>query len=115
MRRVDSRQAKRYMKRMGVKVEELPNIQQVTIKTDSKEIIIKNPEVTSMEVRGQKLFQIIGGSVIERTLETEEKISDEDVQLVANQTGETLDEARKALEETKGDLARAILLLQSKT
>ena len=115
MRRVDSRQAKRYMKRMGVKVEELPNIQQVTIKTNSKEIIIKNPEVTSMEVRGQKLFQIIGGSVIERTLETEEKISDEDVQLVANQTGETLDKARKALEETKGDLARAILLLQSKT
>lgn len=115
MRRVNSRQAKRYMKRMGVKVEEIPKIQQVTIKTDSKEIIIKNPEVTSMEVRGQKMFQIIGGNVIEKILEAEEKISDEDIQLVANQTGKPLDEARRALEETKGDLARAILLLQSKT
>jgi len=113
MRRVTSRQAKRYMSRMGIKVEEMPNTQQVTIKTDSKEIIIKNPEVTSMEVRGEKVFQIIGGSMTEKALEAREKIPDEDVQLVADQTGKNLDEARRALEETKGDLARAILLLQS--
>jgi len=115
MRRVTSRQAKRYMSRMGIKVEEMPNTQQVTIKTDSKEIIIKNPEVTSMEVRGEKVFQIIGGSMTEKALEAREKIPDEDVQLVADQTGKNLDEARRALEETKGDLARAILLLQSGT
>jgi len=115
MRRVTSRQAKRYMSRMGIKVEEMPNTQQVTIKTDSKEIIIKNPEVTSMEVRGEKVFQIIGGSMTEKALEAREKIPDEDVQLVADQTGKNLDEARRALEETKGDLARAILLLQSET
>jgi nascent polypeptide-associated complex subunit alpha len=40
-------------------------------------------------------------------------VSEEDVKLVADQTGKTVDEARKALEECKGDLAKAILLLQS--
>jgi hypothetical protein len=36
-----------------------------------------------------------------------------DVQLVAGQTGKSVEEARKALEECDGDLAKAILLLQS--
>ncbi|MEM2420009.1 MAG: hypothetical protein QXL38_03375 [Candidatus Bathyarchaeia archaeon] len=39
---------------------------------------------------------------------------EEDVRLVADQTGKSLEEARKALEECEGDLAKAILLLQSK-
>jgi len=38
---------------------------------------------------------------------------EEDVRLVADQTGKSLEEARKALEESGGDLAKAILLLQS--
>jgi NACalpha-BTF3-like transcription factor len=33
---------------------------------------------------------------------------------VADQTGKSPEEARKALEESGGDLAKAILLLQSK-
>ncbi len=114
MRRMTPRRARRFMERMGVKVKEVPNVQEVTIKTDSRELIIKDPEVTIMEVRGQKTFQIVGGSITEKTLEVEGEIPDEDVQLVANQTGKTLDEAREALKETGGDLAKAILLLQSK-
>jgi len=39
-------------------------------------------------------------------------ISEEDVQLVASQAGVSLEEARKALKATKGDLARAILYLR---
>ena len=39
--------------------------------------------------------------------------TEEDVQLVADQTGRSLEKAKEALEECGGDLAKAILLLQS--
>jgi nascent polypeptide-associated complex subunit alpha len=39
--------------------------------------------------------------------------SEEDVRLVADQTGKSLEKAKEALEECQGDLAKAILLLQS--
>ena len=39
--------------------------------------------------------------------------SEEDVQLVADQTGKSLEKAKEALQECGGDLAKAILLLQS--
>jgi len=35
------------------------------------------------------------------------------VRLVADQTGKSEEEARRALEETEGDLAKAVLLLQT--
>ncbi|MEM3072613.1 MAG: ubiquitin, partial [Candidatus Bathyarchaeia archaeon] len=38
---------------------------------------------------------------------------EEDVKLVAEQTGRTMEEARRTLQETGGDLAKAILKLQS--
>jgi nascent polypeptide-associated complex subunit alpha len=41
------------------------------------------------------------------------EIPEEDVRLVADQTGKSMEEAKKALEETGGDLAKAILLIQS--
>ncbi|MCS4542081.1 MAG: nascent polypeptide-associated complex protein, partial [Euryarchaeota archaeon] len=40
------------------------------------------------------------------------RISDDDVKLVAEQAKVTEEQARKALEQTNGDLAAAILLLQ---
>ena len=67
-------------------------------------------------MQGQKIFQVAGGSVSERAPERKAaapKASEEDVQLVAQQTGKTMEQARHALEESEGDLAKAILLLQS--
>jgi nascent polypeptide-associated complex subunit alpha len=40
-------------------------------------------------------------------------VAEEDVRLVADQTGKSMEEARRALEESQGDLAKAILLLQA--
>jgi len=120
MRRISPREAKRLqdrmMKQMGLRLEDVPDVQQVIIKTAEKEITLENPSVTVFDVQGQKIFQMTGQTVIEKAIAIEKKtaIPDEDVQLVASQTGKTLEEARKALEETEGDLARAILFLQSK-
>jgi nascent polypeptide-associated complex subunit alpha len=102
------------MQRMGLSMDSVPDVEQVVIKTTGKEIVIENPEVAVLDVQGQKMFQVVGGRITEKTVERKLVIPEEDVRLVADQTGKSLDEARKALQECEGDLAKAILLLQSK-
>lgn len=114
-RRISPREARRMMQRMGLNMTPMPEVQEVIFRTSTKEIVVENPEVTVLDMHGQKIFQVIGERISEKTVKHEEKlvIPEEDVQLVADQTGKSLEEARKALEETGGDLAKAILLLQS--
>jgi nascent polypeptide-associated complex subunit alpha len=109
------------MQRMGMNMDSVPDVEQVIIITSSKEIVVEQPEVAILEMQGQKIFQVIGGQITEKAPEHKiasatpvaHAVSEEDVQLVADQTGKSLDAARKALEECDGDLAKAILLLQS--
>lgn len=114
-RRISPREAKRMMQRMGLSMDAIPDVEQVIIKTSNKEILIENPEVAVVDIQGQKMFQVAGGKITEKTIERKPTIPEEDVRLVADQTGKSLEEARKALEECEGDLAKAIILLQSKT
>jgi len=102
------------MQRMGLSMDAVPNVEQVIIKTSSKEITIEEPEVAILEMQGQKIFQVTGGKISEKAAERKSTIPEEDIRLVADQTGKSLEDARKALEECGGDLAKAILLLQSK-
>jgi len=113
-RRVSSREAKRMMQRMGMSMDAISDVEQVIIKASNKEITIEKPEVAILEMQGQKIFQVTGGKIIEKPAERKLAIPEEDVRLVADQTSKSLEEARKALEESEGDLAKAILLLQSK-
>jgi len=113
-RRIKPREARRMMQRMGLSMDAVPDVEQVIIKTSSKEITVEEPEVAILEMQGQKIFQVTGGKISEKVAEHKLIIPEEDVRLVADQTGKSIDEARKALEECEGDLAKAILLLQSK-
>lgn len=114
-RRVNPREAKRMMQRMGLNMNAVSDVERVIIKTTSKEITIDEPEVAMIEMQGQKIFQITGGKITEKEAERKPSaVPDEDVRLVADQTGKSVEEARRALEESQGDLAKAILLLQSK-
>jgi nascent polypeptide-associated complex subunit alpha len=99
---------------MGLTMDQVADVEEVIVRTRNKEIIIKEPEVSILQVQGQKMFQVAGGQITEKAAERKPTtIGEEDVRLVADQTGKSLDEARKALEESSGDLAKAILLLQS--
>jgi nascent polypeptide-associated complex subunit alpha len=114
-RRVNPREAKRMMQRMGMNMDSLPDVEQVVIKTGSKEITIEAPEVAILEVQGQRIYQITGGKATEKAAERKPSgIAEEDVKLIADQTGKSMEDARKALDESGGDLAKAILLLQAK-
>jgi nascent polypeptide-associated complex subunit alpha len=121
MRRISPREAKRMMSRMGINAEEMSEIKEVIFRTTNKELVIRNPSVTALDFQGQRIFQVIGEGVEERELSmlegvkpVEKKIPEEDAQLVAQQASVSIDEAKKALEQTDGDLAQAILLLASR-
>jgi nascent polypeptide-associated complex subunit alpha len=96
---------------MGMNMGAMPEVEQVVFKTSTKEIIVENPEVTVMEMQGQKIFQVMGERITEKAVERAVKVPEEDVQLVATQANVSPEQARAALEQTKGDLAQAILLL----
>lgn len=110
------RDAMRMMQKMGMKVDEIPDVTEVIIRAASKDITIAAPNVTLVTVQGQAMYQIAGGEVSESKPQTtvQSAPSEGDAQLVAQQTGKSIDEARKALVESGGDLAKAILSLKSK-
>jgi len=120
-RRMNPREQKRMMQRMGMNMDTVADVQQVIIRTPGKDIVIDEPEVAILQVQGQKMYQIIGGQVSEQVPSQRgasaavaaPAFSEEDVQLVADQTGKSLEKAKEALQECGGDLAKAILLLQS--
>jgi len=87
------------------------DVQEVVLRTREKEICIENPEVAVVEVQGQRIFQVAGGKITEKSIERKLTVPEEDVQLVAQQAKVSLDQARTALEQTNGDLAQAILIL----
>jgi nascent polypeptide-associated complex subunit alpha len=125
MARMDSRRARRMMQQMGMKMDELGDIKRVILQSDTREIVIEGPAVTSMNVQGQKMYNVVGGKETTRKPEAapaeaavEEEpapaIPEEDVLLVAQQAHVSMEKARAALERSGGDLAQAILMLQTR-
>ncbi len=116
--RMNPKQMKAMMKRMGIQQDEVQDVEEVVIRTRSKEIVIKDAVVTAVTVQGQKTYQVVG-TPQERARKKEEMpeeaggVPDEDIKLVMSQTGCTAAEAKKALEETDGSPAEAILKIMS--
>ena len=113
--RMNPRQMQHMMKRLGLNVREIENVEEIIIKTDTKEYIFDDAEVTVMDAQGQKTYQISGRPrIVDRIEKVEEKtegIPEEDINLVSKQTGKSKEQAKKALIDTKGDIAEAIMKL----
>lgn len=105
---INPKQIEKMMKQMGVKQIDIP-AEEVIIKLKDKDIIIKNPKVSKVNMMGQETIQITG-DIEEREIKA--PISEDDVKVVAEQANVSLEEAEKALIETKGNLAEAILKLK---
>ncbi|MDD5503663.1 MAG: nascent polypeptide-associated complex protein, partial [Candidatus Thermoplasmatota archaeon] len=105
---------------------EIPEVEELVIKTPQRDYIFRAPSVTIMKAQGSKTYQFAGepeirekasaapqGGEVQATQEAKAQISEEDVALVAQQTSKTPEQARKMLEETNGDIAEAIIRLSS--
>jgi nascent polypeptide-associated complex subunit alpha len=110
---------------MGVTTEEMKDVEEVVIRRANEEIIIENPEVTVVTMQGVKTFQIAGetksqpkGSPAKAGAEKATPpppaaYTEEDVELVMSQAGVDRDTAVKALVETHGAPAEAIMKIMS--
>lgn len=119
--RINPKQMNKLMKQLGMKVNEL-EAEEVIIKLADKEIVIKNPSVSKIELQGQSSYQISGSEEVRERIaesesektESESKIREEDIKFVAEHARVSFERAKKALEETNGDIAEAIVKLSQK-
>jgi nascent polypeptide-associated complex subunit alpha len=115
------------MRQLGIDVQDVEDVQEVVIRTPTKDIVFDAPSVTIMTAQGQKTYQVVGNpKVVPKSggaappaspksapppPPVKLAIPEEDVTLVAQQAGKSPTEARKALEASNGDIAEAIVRL----
>jgi nascent polypeptide-associated complex subunit alpha len=119
--RVNPRQMRQAMKRLGIEQEELDGVEEVVIRTATKEYVIRDANVTAMTAQGQKIWTVVGEPIVRDRADAKKSetagavtIPDEDVQLVAEKAGVSEEEARKALVDAGGEPAEAIIRLMSR-
>ena len=113
--KIDPKKMHDMLKKMGIKSNEI-EADEVIIKQGNKKIIIRSPKVSEIEFSGQKTFQIHGNVSVEEADVTdaaeELNIKDKDIKFVSETTHVSEQKAKEALVETKGDIAKAILVLK---
>jgi nascent polypeptide-associated complex subunit alpha len=97
------------MDRMGINMKEIPDVEEVIIRTSSKDIHILSASVSEVNAQGSRIFQVMGE--VEEVEKQRKKFSEEDILLVQQQSNATREKAVAALEESDGEVAKAILRL----
>lgn len=112
MPNIDPAQLKKMMDRMGIKSTEIDAVR-VVIEGRESDIVIEDPQVMQITAQGSTSFQISGNATEKPKEQPKVEIGDDDVKMVMEQAGSG-DEAsaRKALEESNGNIAEAILKLK---
>ena len=92
---------------MGISQEQLP-VRRVVFEMDDSNLVIDEPGVMKIKMQGQESYQVTGEAVEEDS----SSFSDEDVKMVMDKTGKDKEGVVKALEESEGDIAEAIVGLK---
>ncbi len=106
--KINPKKMKQMMKQMGMEMEEIEGVEKVVIYTPAGNYVFDGAQVVATTMQGTTSYQITGDARFEEAVP---EIPDDDVALVASQTGATEETARAALVETRGDIAEAILKL----
>jgi len=109
--KVNDRNARRMMERMGINQKEIPDVEEVVIRTRTKDLVIAMASVSEVVFQGNRVFQVAGE--VEEVAKEVKKFSDEDIILVQQQANVPREKAVAALEQSEGEVAKAILLLTS--
>ncbi|MEM4717231.1 MAG: nascent polypeptide-associated complex protein [Desulfurococcaceae archaeon] len=118
---INPHELKKLLKRYGIEVEELKNIEKVELYMESKKIVISHPQVLTYKVPGQVIYQIMAQETREEPLQPpqvkEEKVavSEEDIRFIIEYTGTTREKAIEALIKAGGDLAKAIMIIRGES
>jgi nascent polypeptide-associated complex subunit alpha len=105
-----NREMRRMLDKMGLDMKTMDNVEEVIIKTETKELYLIKPQVIEMKGKDSTIFQVIASDIEEKQLEVP-TFKEEDVMLVMQQANVSREKAIQALTESKGDMAQAILNL----
>src|SRR5580658_1347004 len=125
----NERQMQMMMRRLGMKTEEVPDVDEVIVRTKTKDHVFKSPEVTVLTVQGVRTYQVVGTPEIRprgsggaasssgaapAPPPTPTGPPEEDIQLVIDQAQVTRSEAVEALLQSDGAPAEAIMKLMTR-
>lgn len=110
MMRGGNREMRRMLDKMGLEMKDMGNVEEVIIKTDTKELYLVKPQVIEMKGKDSTIFQVVASDIEEKQREVP-SFKEEDIMLVMQQANVSREKATQALTESKGDLAQAILSL----
>lgn len=109
--KLSAHQTEKMMRQMGINSKAM-EVNEVIFRGRDKDIVIRNPSVQKIIIPGQPdNFQVIGEA--EEVPHKLEGPSEDDIKLVAEKTGSSREDAKKALIES-GDIAEAIIKLTGK-
>jgi nascent polypeptide-associated complex subunit alpha len=109
------------MRRLGMRSEPLPGVEEVVVRTRSHEHVFRQPEVTVITIQGVRTYQVVGTPEVRARRAAAPDApgagqaaappgpADEDVRLVMEQANVSREEAVEALLATHGAPAEAIL------
>jgi len=112
MMRGGNREMRRMLDKMGLEMKEMDSVEEVIIKTDTKELYLIKPQVVEMKGKDSTIFQVVASDIEERKKEIP-SFKEEDLILVMQQANVTKEKAIQSLIDSKGDIAQAILGLTS--
>jgi nascent polypeptide-associated complex subunit alpha len=96
--------------KMGLEMKDIGNVEEVVIKTETKELYLLKPQVIEMKGKDSTIFQVVASDIEEKQREVP-SFKDEDILLVIQQSNSTREKAIQALTDARGDIAQAILSL----
>jgi nascent polypeptide-associated complex subunit alpha len=103
---------RRMLDKMGLEMKDMGEIEEVVIRTETKELYLIKPQVVEMKGKDSTIFQVVATDIEEREREVL-SFREEDVVLVMQQANVSKDRAIQALTDSKGDLAQAIINLST--
>jgi len=101
---------RRMLDKMGLEMRDIGNVEEVIIKTDTKELYLVKPQVIEMKGKDSTIFQVVASDIEEKQREVP-SFKEEDIMLVMQQANVSREKATQALIESRGDMAQAILSL----
>ncbi|MDP3564404.1 MAG: nascent polypeptide-associated complex protein [Methanoregula sp.] len=107
---INPRQMKAMMKKLGMNVEPIEDVQSIVIKTPKGNYVFDSADVQAMTMQGTTTYQITGDIRFEPAAT---EIPKEDITMVAASANVSEEKAKEALVATKGDIAEAIMRLSS--
>ena len=125
----NQRQMEQMMRRLGMTTETIPDVEEVIVRTRTKEHVFRQPEVTVLTVQGVRTYQVVGNAVVRARsagaapdapaigapTPTATGPPEEDIRLVMEQANVSREEAVEALFRAKGEPAEAIMQILARS